>query len=69
VHAATQAKRRHIVRHKVIEKQKIEEVAKMFGVTVTEIVLWNSLENTRLVGGQTLKIELSTDSSKTEGDK
>ena len=41
----------------------------MFGVTVTEIVLWNSLENTRLVGGQTLKIELSTDSSKSEGDK
>ena len=68
-HAATQAKRRHIVRHKVTEKQKIEDVAKMFGVTVTEIVLWNSLENTRLVGGQTLKIELSTDSSKSEGDK
>lgn len=68
-HAATPAKRRHIVRHKVTEKQKIDEVAKMFGVTVTEIVLWNSLENTRLVGGQTLKIELSTDSSKTEGVK
>lgn len=66
---ATQAKKRHIVRHTVTAKQKIEDVARIFGVSVSDLVLWNSLESTRLVGGQTLKIELTVDSAPNEGNR
>jgi|GEM_PF-5604 len=66
---AIQAKKRHIVRHTVTAKQKIEDVARIFGVSVSDLVLWNSLESTRLVGGQTLKIELIVDSAPNEGNR
>lgn len=61
--------KRHLVRHKINEKQKIEDVARMFGVTVPELVLWNSLERTQLEVGQTLIIELSADRPQTERDR
>jgi hypothetical protein len=67
--AAIQPIKRQIVRHTVTGKQKIEDVARMFGVSVSEIVLWNSLDSTGLAAGQTLQIELSTDSTKMKGVK
>jgi len=58
---------RHIVQHIVTEDQKIEDVAKMFGVSVSDLVLWNTLKNTRLKAGQNLRIELKIDGIQTEG--
>jgi len=51
-------KRKQTVRHTVTKKQEIQDIARMFGVSVTDLLQWNNLEQTKLKEGQILKIEL-----------
>lgn len=46
-----------IIYHTVKEGETISQIAKKYGVTLSDIVKWNNLKSTTLKSGQSLKIE------------